>query len=313
MAISAAINQKGNMHLADEPILLKIDELYDSAKISIQIETVGINNTIKWITLYSLFVNPRIVTNRYDYSATVDISDVVRSAIPNELSFNFDDPLGDYGVSNFDSYPYLDYYVLIEKDNESSQMGPFRAFRGGISDINNDLSDFINGTQFDNFLNILTSRTISKNIVLKECEISPLHIFSKPNINYVLIASFGEKDIRFPIYRNTEFTNKLRLINIAEIRKKFLEDYDFFPSKMDFYLESDENMDLLCSLTIEDNNTPNPIVLRFKNSFGVYERKALDPAYEIETKFEKSTHQAFNDNNYKLYSRPLTTHQTFNC
>jgi len=291
MAISAFINQE-DMHFADNRILLNFGLGFgQTAKCSIQEQMSAPTGQLPWYnTLYSLqiFGNDRS-------EQILDISEVIQSQLK-EIMLDF--PTLEQNMFN-DTRPvmrssilYIDYYILIEINNASSRLGPFRALSGGLnrSLLDEDASAF-SQKRHETAQAILTTRTIMPNIVMKECEVYPLHFALRQGFgNRNLTITSNGKTLNVPLDNVHGSFDEFYALNVERIRKMFFDSHNIFPTQMDFHT----NERNLCSLTIVEDNSPKPLVLIFKNTFGAYEKQALNPKFSIENKFEKNIHQTLN-------------------
>ena len=299
------LNQE-NMHFADNRILLSINLAPGQ---SAECEVRGFNTQI--LHQFQVFSSG-------EQHTIVDISDVVQSMLREKTP---DLPvLETTNVVDNESFfsvvaPYAEYTIkvrIINMENQTAvsttDLGLYRAFPGGLnrSLLNMDGSVFTKKRLDRSVQNILTTRTASKDIVMKECELYPLYLFleriPRATIQTKTITVISEgKTISLSLQLRGSNFDELYALNVENIRKEFLNTHDIFSTQMDFYLdviEEDETPGKahLCSVTITEDNSTKPLILLFKNTFGVYEKKALNPLFEVESKFEKSVYQKLDSN-----------------
>ena len=250
-------------------------------------------------------------TGHYDESFRIDISEILDSvfdeperyptgASTNQAIRGIIRSIAGQGSRNF----------LITVENYggyTSWERPLEVFRGGVSKaelrrmaVNNTdaMSDrFYPG---DGLTNLLTTRTMGSTILISETELHPIP-FIHPAANLLLKTPNGGLAVWKETGQTDDLGNDLDdgtfcVLNIAELRKYFFDQFSVLYSIFDLYSgwDSQSDGDFCCRIIVtEAPAAPERHRVRFLNSLGAWEvidlvgratmsRKAADGDSELE-------------------------------
>lgn len=183
-------------------------------------------------------------------------------------------------ISDIAGFP-IEYKVRVwDEDKETVLTG--KCYPGGIS---RRLSRFLteNGTdifkaKFFNYRSnfMLTTRTTGNNICMRENEIGPLYFIAKEGYSLKISDLFGHN-----IKITPEKNGHIYSLNMEVIRKDFFEQ-----GSLSSYFNITVNNKTVLTVSII-KGAENPVVLMFKNSYGVYEKIELAGKVNVQPEFTK--------------------------
>jgi len=163
----------------------------------------------------------------------------------------------------------------------------FKVFAGGISKalqrklvaLNTNIFDWKLKSNNSNFF--LTTRTNGESIVIPENELLPLYYYGRSARFYIMVDGFAE----FTIDPSVGTTDTLQAVDIASIRESLITSKNKLVSVFDIITDSS----YCCSIVITDSIFQTEYFLKFRNSWGAWEKIAIDGVVGFTPTFDDVT------------------------